>query len=125
MEAVDKGLVFIGYADPATEIEHGIVVLKGQGVQKFLQFLKSVTNLGRIILMGFCVGSVQLIQHSFTIRIAGVKCMVLSAPLQQLQQWLHCHHLPKCGCDVNSAAKSMQVAKFTKYSWVNLVVSVV
>ena len=32
---------------------------------------------------------------------------------------------PKCGCDVTSAAKSMQVAKFTKYSGAFSVISVV
>ena len=32
---------------------------------------------------------------------------------------------PKCGCDVTSAAESMQVAKFTKYAGFILVISVV
>ena len=32
---------------------------------------------------------------------------------------------PKCGCDVNSAAKSMQVAKFTKYAGAFSVILVV
>ena len=32
---------------------------------------------------------------------------------------------PKCGCDVTSAAKSMQVAKFTKYAGAFSVISVV
>ena len=66
--------------------------------------------------MGFLIGPEQLIQHSFAIRVTGIESMVLSAPLQQLQRWLHCHHLPKCGCDVTSAATGLQVAKFTKYA---------
>ena len=32
---------------------------------------------------------------------------------------------PKCGCDVNSAAKSMQVAKFTNYAGAFSVILVV
>ena len=84
MEAVDKGLMFVGYADPAAEVEYRIVVIQGQNLQVILQFLKAVSDAWRVVFVGFCVGSVQLVQYCFAIRIAGVKSITLCAALQQL-----------------------------------------
>lgn len=65
LQTIQESLVFVGRAKTAAEIEYRIVVLQGQGVQEFLQFLKSITNLRRVTLMGFTVGLVELLQYSF------------------------------------------------------------
>ena len=36
METVDEGLVFVGHADPAAEVEYCIVVIQGQDFQEIL-----------------------------------------------------------------------------------------
>ena len=82
METVDEGLVFVGYADPAAEIEYRIVVIQGQDFQIILQFFEAFPDSRWVGFVRFCVGAVQLIQHRLAIRIAGIKCMVLSAPFQ-------------------------------------------
>ena len=84
VEAVDESFAFIGYTDPAAEVEYRIVVIQGQDLQVILQFFESFSDARWIVFMGFRIGSVQLIQHSFTIRIAGVKSVALNASFQQL-----------------------------------------
>ena len=83
MEAVDKGFVFVGGAKAAAEVEDGVVVVQGERFQKGFQFLEAVPDPRWVLLVGFCVGSVKLIQHRRAIRIVGIECMVLGAVLQQ------------------------------------------
>ena len=85
LEAIYEGFVFIGHADPAAEVEYLIIVIQRQDFQIILQFFESFLDARRIVFVGFCVGSVQLIQHRLAIRVAGVNGVVFRASLQQLQ----------------------------------------
>ena len=58
-----------------TQIENCVVIIQWQYTQILLQLLESITNLLGIVLMGFCIGMVELIQYRLTIRIARVKGM--------------------------------------------------
>ena len=77
LQAVDKSLAFVCTAQAATQIENRIVIIQGQNTQIFLQLFETVTNFLGIMLMGFCVGMVELIQHRLVVGIAGVKGMGL------------------------------------------------
>ena len=82
LEAIYEGFAFIGHADPAAKVEHRIVIVQGQNLQKGLQFFEAFPDAWRVVFVGFCVGTVKLIQHRFAIRIAGIKYVVLGAPFQ-------------------------------------------
>ena len=56
LQTVPKGFPFVGTAQAAAEVEHCVVIIQRQGVQKFLQLLESITDLGGIILVGFGLG---------------------------------------------------------------------
>ena len=73
LQTITKGFAFIGGADLATEIPHGIVIIQGQVTKEVIQFLKAVADLRRVGLVGFCVGLVKLIQGGFEITVTGVK----------------------------------------------------
>ena len=77
MEAVDEGLVLVGYADAAAEVEYCVVIIQGQDLQEILQFFKTLPDARRVVFVGFRIGAVQLIQHRLAIRIAGIKGMAL------------------------------------------------
>jgi len=85
LQAVQKGLAFICTAQATTQIENCVVIIQWQYTQILLQLLESITNLLGIVLMGFCIGMVELIQYRLTIRIARVKGM--SYRLSLLQKW--------------------------------------
>ena len=55
--------------------DHDALVDDVELIQILLQLLESITNLLGIVLMGFCIGMVELIQYRQTIRIARVKGM--------------------------------------------------
>ena len=58
LQTVQESFAFVGTAQAAAEIEHSIVILQGQGMQKLLQFLETVTNLRRIAFVGLGIGLV-------------------------------------------------------------------
>ena len=58
MEAVDEGFVFIGYADPAAEVEYCVVVIQGQDLQITLQFFEAFPDAWRVVFVGFRIGAV-------------------------------------------------------------------
>ena len=70
MEAVEECFVLVSSTETTAEIADSVVVAQRQGVQKFLQFLKTVTDFSRIALVGFSIGLVELIQDGFAIAIA-------------------------------------------------------
>ena len=70
LQTVQESFAFICAAQAAAEIEHSIVILQGQGMQKLLQFLETVTNLRRIAFVGLSIGLVQLIQNGFAVTVA-------------------------------------------------------
>ena len=55
-DAIAECFAFVGTAQAAAEVEHCVVIIQRQGVQKFLQFLETITNLRRIALVGFGLG---------------------------------------------------------------------
>ena len=55
-DAIPESFAFIGTTQAAAEIEHGIVVVQWQSVQKFLQLLETITDLRWITLVGFGIG---------------------------------------------------------------------
>lgn len=50
------------HAQASAEVDYCIVILQGQGVQKSLPLLETVTDLRGIARMGFGIGLVQLIR---------------------------------------------------------------
>jgi hypothetical protein len=54
LEAIYEGFVFIGHADPAAKVEHRIVIVQGQNLQKGLQFFDVFPDAWWIVFMGFC-----------------------------------------------------------------------
>ena len=56
LETIEEGFMLVGGAEAAAEVEHCVVIIQRQGVQKFLQLLESITDLGGIILVGFGIG---------------------------------------------------------------------
>ena len=68
-DAIAECFAFVGTAQAAAEVEHCVVVRQRQGVQKFLQFLKSITDLRRITLLGFSIGLIKLLQDGFAITV--------------------------------------------------------
>ena len=68
-DAIPKGFPFVCTAQAAAEIEHSVVVIQWQGVQKFLQLLESITDLRRITLVGFSIGLIKLLQDGFAITV--------------------------------------------------------
>ena len=82
MEAVDEGLVFIGRADPATQIPYRIVIIQRKLPQVSIQFFEAGLNIRWIGLVSILVCAEQLIQQRSGFRIAGVKAMALRAALQ-------------------------------------------
>ena len=55
-DTVPESFAFVSTAQSAAEIEHSVVVIQWQGVQKFLQLLESITDLRWITLVGFGIG---------------------------------------------------------------------
>ena len=55
-DTIAESFALIGTAQSAAEIEHSVVVIQWQGVQKFLQLLESITDLRRFALVGFSIG---------------------------------------------------------------------
>ena len=68
-DAIAESLTFVGTAQAAAEVEHCVVVIQWQGVQKFLQLLESITDLRRITLVGFSIGLIKLLQDGFAITV--------------------------------------------------------
>ena len=56
LQTIQESFTIIGAAQTTAEVKDGIVILQGQGVQKFLQLLESITDLFGIALMGFSIG---------------------------------------------------------------------
>ena len=65
--------MLIGGAELTTEVPNGIVIIQGQAVQKGIQFLESIADLGRVRLVGLGVSLIQLIQDGVTNTIAGIE----------------------------------------------------
>ena len=82
LQTVQESFAFVGTAQVAAEIEHSIVILQGQGVQKSLQFLETVTNLRRIAFVGLSIGLVKLIQNCLAVTIPGIKRILLDIHIQ-------------------------------------------
>ena len=55
-DTIPESFALIGTAQAAAEVEHCVVVIQWQGVQKFLQLLESITDLHWITLVGFGIG---------------------------------------------------------------------
>ena len=84
MEAVEEGFVFICRAEAATKVKDGVVVIQRQMPQEVIQFFEAFPDVRRIGFVGFLVGPVQLIQDSFTIRIASIEWAGLQMVLEQI-----------------------------------------
>ena len=72
LEAVEKGFMFVGGAELATEVEDGVAIFQRKVAEKILQLLKAVADLRWVGFVGFCVGLVKLIQDGFAIGIAQI-----------------------------------------------------
>ena len=77
LQAVNKGFAFVCTTQVITEVEYCIIVIQGQGVQKFLQLLESVANLLWVAFVGLSIGLVNLIQNRLSVTIAGVEWVCL------------------------------------------------
>ena len=55
-DAIPESFAFVCTAQAAAEVEHCVVIIQRQGVQKFLQLLESITDLCWITLVGFGIG---------------------------------------------------------------------
>ena len=84
VEAVEEGFVFVRRAEAAAQVEDGVVVLQGYAIQKGIQFFEAVPYVRGIGFVGFLVGSVQLFQDGFTIRVACIKGAGLQMVLEQI-----------------------------------------
>ena len=60
--AINKGFVFVFTQKMAAEIADSVVVAQRQGVQKFLQFLKTLADLRGIRLVRVGISQIELIQ---------------------------------------------------------------
>ena len=76
--------MLISDAEAAAEGEDGVVILQGYAFQQGIQFFEAVPYVRGIGFVGFLVGSVQLIQYCFTIRIAGIEGAGLQMVLEQI-----------------------------------------
>ena len=73
LQTVDKGLVFIGAAQTAAEVEDGVIIIQREYAEEIFQFLEAFANLHGVAFVGFCVGLVELNQDGFTITVTGIK----------------------------------------------------
>ena len=67
--------MFVGSAELAAEVEDGVVVVKGEGAEEFLQLLEAVPDIRWVGFVGLGIGLVQLIQDGFAIAVTGVEGM--------------------------------------------------
>ena len=65
--------MFVGGAELATEVPHGVVIIQGQTAQEVIQFLESVADLLWVGFVGFSVGLVQLIQDGLAFAVARIE----------------------------------------------------
>ena len=104
-QAVAEGFFLVGCTKAAAEVKDGIVVVQGEGAEEFLQLLEAVPDLGRIGLVGFGIGLVELVENGFSIAVPGIKGMVACVGFQCFGKGLQdntskivCVMLPwKCG----------------------------
>ena len=89
LETIDKGLMLIGGAELTTEVPHGIVIIQGQAAHEGIQFLETISDLGRVRLVGLCVSLIQLIQDGVTVAVARIKGMGLYVGFQHLGDVIH------------------------------------
>ena len=81
--------MFVGGAELTTEVPDGIVIIQGQAAQEVIQFFESITDLGRVRLVGLGVGLVQLIQDGFAFTVAGIEWVGLYVGFQPLGDVIH------------------------------------
>jgi hypothetical protein len=89
LEAIEKGFMFVGGAELATEVPYGIIIFQRQAAQEVIQFFEGVTDLRWVGFEGFCVGLIQLIQDCFAIAVAGIKGMGFYVCFQSLGNVIH------------------------------------
>ena len=72
-----------------TEVPHGIVIIQGQAAHEGIQFLETISDLGRVRLVGLCVSLIQLIQDGVTVAVTGIEWVGLYVGFQSLGDVIH------------------------------------
>ena len=67
--------MLIGRAEVAAEVEDGVIIVEGEGIQKGFQFLETLADLRQIGFVGLGVGLAELIQNGAVVAVAGVEGM--------------------------------------------------
>ena len=81
-QAVAEGFFLVGCTKAAAEVKDGVVVTQWQGLQKTLQFLEALADLGWIGFVGFGIGLVELVENGFCVVVPGIKGMVACVGFQ-------------------------------------------
>ena len=89
LETIYKCFMFIGGAELTTEVPDGIVIIQGQAAHEGIQFLETISDLGRVRFVGLSVSLVQLVQDGATVTVAGIEGMGLYVGFQPLGDVIH------------------------------------
>ena len=89
LQTIEEGFVFIGGAELTTEVPDGIVIIQGQVAHEGIQFLETISDLGRVRLVRLGVGLVQLVQDGATVTVAGIEWVGLYVGFQPLGNVIH------------------------------------